>query len=123
MTSQVSGSPVSISEYRGEIVAVRTADDPDLCARLRREASILRRLRIPGVVALVDYLEDPVTGGRRDPVTLRRLNEERRRVRLRRSPRRFVSWFATNPARLRHSSEGFDWKSHPAYPPDLLRGD
>lgn len=55
----MSGSPVSISEYRGEIVAVRTADDPDLCARLRREASILRRLRIPGVVALVDHLEDP----------------------------------------------------------------
>ena len=75
----------------------------------------------------VDYLEDPVTGGRRDPAELRRLNAERRRTRLKRSPRRFVPWYAS-PAELCPTlcptpTWGFDWKSHPVYPPDLLRGD
>ena len=69
----------------------------------------------------VDYLEDPVTGGRRDPAELRRLNEDRKRSHRRRSPRRGC-WFSA-PARLCHSSEGFDWSGRPAYPPDLARGD
>ena len=115
-----------VAYNRGEGPARARADferDYPACVEKYNQGVLRERAKTSQLQTGVDYLEDPVTGGRRDPVTLRRLNEERRRVRLRRSPRRFVSWFATNPARLRHSSEGFDWKSHPAYPPDLLRGD
>jgi len=122
-----------VEKFKETIVAYNRGDGP---ARARADferdyplavekynLGVLReRAKTSQLQTGVDYLEDPVTGGRRDPVTLRRLNEERRRVRLRRSPRRFVSWVGA-PARLCHSSEGFDWKSHPTYPPDLLRGD
>ena len=123
-----------VEKFKETIVAYNRGDGPararadferdyPACVEKYNLGVLRERAKTSQLQTGVDYLEDPVTGGRRDPVTLRRLNEERRRVRLRRSPRRFSSWFGAPPARLCHSSEGFDWKSHPAYPPDLLRGD
>lgn len=59
MHAHSTSAPLTVTQRGDQLIAVRTATEPDDCARMCREANALSQLDHPGIVRLIDHAEGP----------------------------------------------------------------